>query len=390
MELDYITTYDLFNRASWPKEHMGLYSAGYHLVQHLQDNQISLNFCSPLEKYKTPITRLKWLFYQRLFKQRYYSWAEPSIVKHYARQVEQNLSNSQADIAFCPENAIPISGIKCNKPLVLWIDAAIGSLIGFYSYLDDLCEETKQNLYKLEKAAFSRCDRIVFTSDWAAESAAKLYRLPAEKIMVIPRGGNLNCDRTHGEVMQFIEARPTDKCQLLFIGVEWERKGGDFAVNVAKHLHENGLNVELKIVGVKPKLASPVPEYIKSIGYIDKSTPVGRDRLNRLFAGSHFLILHTQADCGPNVLIEASSYGVPSVCSNVGGIPTLIRDGQNGQTFPLETDPLAYSHYITELFRDRQQYQSLAISSFAEYQSRLNWKVTARAFQTLFNEVLNS
>jgi glycosyltransferase involved in cell wall biosynthesis len=289
----------------------------------------------------------------------------------------------------CPENAIPLAYLQCSKPLILWIDASLSSLVGFYSYLDDLCEETKKNIYQLEKSAFEQCDRLVFTSDWAAQSASEIYNLPSSKIKVIPRGGNLRSERTLEEVQTSIASRTTDTCKLLFVGVDWERKGGDFAVQVAHHLNELGIKTELWVIGVTPKLEAPLPEFVKVFGYIDKSTVSGSHKFDNLFSQAHFLILHTQADCGPNVLIEANSYGVPCVSSNVGGIPTQIHEGKNGKTFSLQVESQAYSHYIAEIFQNWQQYEELALSSFQEYQNRLNWTVTGKAFQSLFQEVLS-
>ncbi|MDJ1174979.1 glycosyltransferase family 4 protein [Roseofilum capinflatum] len=388
MQLDYITTYDVFKPSSWPKQHMGMYTAGSYLSQEFQAQDFTLNHLGPLEKYKTPVTRLKWLFYRNLFKQDYYSWAEPVILKSYAKQIEKKLCNSAARLALCPENAIPFAYLKSPKPLVLWTDAPLGSLINFYSYLNNLSGETTRNIYRLEKSAFDRCDRLIFTSDWAAEESMKIYNLPSEKVSVIPWGANLKSTRTLSDIELSIQNRNPDQCQLLFIGVDWERKGGDFAVEVAKNLNNAGVKTDLNVVGCQPPKWVSSLDFVNIIGYIDKSTTSGQQQLDHLFSASHFLILHTLADCSPHVLIEANSYGVPCVSTNIGGIPTIIQDGKNGKTFSLETESSVYSEYILEMLHNREAYQSLALSSFQEYESRLNWKIAIRTFKTLIQELL--
>ena len=48
---------------------------------------------------------------------------------------------------------------------------------------------------------------------------------------------------------RMIEARPNDRCRLLFVGIGWERKGGDVAVEVARLLNDRGLPTELTMLG---------------------------------------------------------------------------------------------------------------------------------------------
>lgn len=388
MQLDYITTYDVFNPSSWPTQHTGMYTAGSYIAQELQDQAVTLNYLGPLDQYKTPLTRFKWLFYRNFFKQDYYSWAEPIILKYYAKQIEKKLGTSPSSLALCPENIIPLAYLNSPKPLVLWTDAPLGSLIDFYSYLNNLCNETKRNIYRLEKSAFDLCDRLIFTSDWAAKESIRIYNLPPEKVSVIPWGANLKSTRTLSDIELSIQNRNPNRCQLLFIGVDWERKGGNFAVEVAQNLNNAGVKATLNVVGCQPPKWTSSLDFVNVIGYINKSTASGKQQLDHLFSVSHFLILHTLADCSPHVLIEANSYGVPCISTNVGGIPTIIQEGKNGRIFPLDVETLLCSQYILEMLQNREAYQSLALSSFQEYESRLNWKIAIEMFKKLTEDLL--
>jgi glycosyltransferase involved in cell wall biosynthesis len=75
------------------------------------------------------------------------------------------------------------------------------------------------------------------------------------------------------------------------------------------------------------------------------------------------------------VFAEANSFGLPVITTEVGGIPTVIRNGVNGMMFPLEAPPEDYSRWIAELFFDRIRNAALVRNSFEEYQKRLNWRV---------------
>lgn len=184
-----------------------------------------------------------------------------------------------------------------------------------------------------------------------------------------------------------LNLKPTASCNLLFLGVDWERKGGNTALEVAKTLNKTGLKTELKIVGCTPPITEPLPDFVKVVPFIDKNNVRGVEQINQLVAESHFLILPSLADCTPVVFSEANSFGVPCLSTNVGGIATIIKDDINGKTFAKDAAISDYCNYINNLFSDYKQYQKLSISSFAEYQHRLNWEVAGQTVRNLLKDL---
>jgi glycosyltransferase involved in cell wall biosynthesis len=86
------------------------------------------------------------------------------------------------------------------------------------------------------------------------------------------------------------------------------------------------------------------------------------------------------------VFPEAASFGLPVLASNVGGIPSVIREGKNGFTFPLELGAQAYCTAIQRLWTSKAEYEPLALSSFHEYAERLNWDSAGRQLGSLIQE----
>jgi glycosyltransferase involved in cell wall biosynthesis len=389
MKIAYITEYNVLDKTSWSKNHQGLCAAGSYIAQQLTEQDVSIHYIGVLAKKHKFVTRAKWSLYRHIYKKDYYRWAEPLVSKNYAYQIEQRLKLSNANIALCPENIVPIAYLDCKQPLVLWTDATMSSLIKFYRHMDNLCEENINNIYEMEAAALNRCDLIMYTSDWAAQTAIKTYGIDSSKVKVIPWGANFECNRTLDDIHTIIKAKNPSPCKLLFIGVDWVRKGGDTALQVAKELNENGLETELIIIGCKPEVKEPLPGTVKVIEFIDKSKPQGIEHLNKLFTEAHFLILPTQADCTPHVFAEANSYGVPSLATNVGGISTIIQDNLNGKTFSLSSNISEYCEYVHSLMENYDNYVELALSSFEQYQARLNWKVAVERAKHFMNELVD-
>ncbi|PLZ14562.1 hypothetical protein CBP17_03010 [Fischerella thermalis WC114] len=198
----------------------------------------------------------------------------------------------------------------------------------------------------------------------------------------------MECNRTYEDINNIVESKNTRSCRLLFIGVDWLRKGGDTALHVAKELNKSGLKTELIVVGSEPPTSETFPNYVKFIGFINKYTTEGIKQINELFCTSHFLIVPSRAETYGHVFCEANSFGLPSIATNVGGIPTIIKDGVNGKTFSVNSRVGEYSTYIASLISNYSEYKRLARSSFHEYKSRLSWEVAAKTAKQLIIELV--
>jgi glycosyltransferase involved in cell wall biosynthesis len=388
MKIACVTTHNIQNSLTWPAYHQGLYGASRKITQVLEGVGCEISYLGPLKKPRSPITRLKWLSYRHLFSKDYYSWGDPIVLNSYARQIESKMRQSDADLILCPENPVPIAHLRADRPLVLWTDTTIASLVDFYSYLCNLCPETRRNIYRLEKAALERCSLIILTSDWAAQFATRTYGIPPKKIHVIPRGSNNERSLSVEDVKTSIEERPLDTCTLTFVGVDWDRKGGDVALSVAERLNERGLPTTLQIIGCQPKRAYTLPSFVKPLGFLHRANPDEFEIFESALCKSHFLILPSRAEHCAIALSEANSYGVPCLTTDVGGIPTIVQGGRNGSTFKLNSDIDDYCEYVMKYMSNPNQYRKLALSSLQEFETRLSWNVAKQKAKELLERIV--
>lgn len=383
MKLAYVTNYDsrsLKGSNEWS-------GTGYYIAQSLKNQSISLEYIGPLkDRFMGRFLRKYKRLYHKLFNQRYLKNPAPYILKNYAEQIADKLIKTNADLIFSA-SANPIAYLDCKQPIVFWADASFASLLDFYPDYSNLCQETIRDWHYVEQLAHEKCQLAIYSSDWAAQTAINYYGVNEAKVKVVPFGANIESEYSLYEVKDLIESRPSELCKLLFLGVEWYRKGGDVALKVATELNKVGLNTELTVVGCQPITEDPLPSFVKPLGFISKSTDQGKARISQLIAESHFLFLPSLADCTPIVLCEANALGVPCLTTNIGGIPTIVKDNLNGKTFDVTANPLEYSNYISNLFTNYSSYIELALSSFNEYQSRLNWNAAGKAVKNLILEI---
>lgn len=310
---------------------------------------------------------------------------ELSTVHAYARQAQHRLASISCDCVVSP-GTIPLAFLETRKPIIFWTDATFAGLLDFYPTYSRLCRETVRNGHRIEQAALSRCALAIYSSQWAANTAVGHYDVDPRKVRVVPFGANITCERDMEDIVRLVDHKPLDVCKLLFMGVDWHRKGGETVLAAAELLHQRGIPVELHLVGCRPP--GRTPAFVRHHGFVSKNTDEGRRYLDRLFSEVHFLILPSIADCVPMVFAEANSFGIPCLSTNVGGIRTAIRDGRNGRTFPLGERPAAYCDYIQQLIASPAAYRRLALSSFGEYQTRLNWSSAATRVRQLIEALL--
>lgn len=379
MKIAYVTTFD----ARTLRDYNNWAGTGYYISQALKNQSIPLDYIGPLEAKLALqfVSKFKSRYY-KYFGKNYIKYINPLIVRDYARQISEKLNSIKTDVILSA-GSDSIAYLECNQPIVFWADATFANIIDFYPGYSNLCKESLQNAHVIQSMSLQKSQLAIYSSDWAAQTAINYYNTNPEKVKVVPFGANIESDHNIDEIKAAIESRPTNKCKLLFLGVDWFRKGGDVAVEVAKKLNNSGLNTELTVVGSQPTVDENLPDFVKLLGFIPKSTSEGKKKIYQLIADSHFLILPSIADCTPIVFCEANSLGVPCISRRVGGIPTIIKDDLNGKLFDRDSDPIEYCEYIYNIFTNYNQYKELALSAFNEHESRLNWRVAGQKIKDL-------
>lgn len=356
-----------------------------HMARAMQDSLTEIELIGPLKERSRMMGRLKRRCYGA-FGLAYHHYRNSQVARDYARQVRQRLDLDAPSVILAP-SAIPVAFLKTELPIVVWADATFASLVGYYPSCRRLAKETLRDGYSMETEIFRRAAAMIFSSEWAADSALRTYGSDSAPVHVVPYGANLEGPRDAGAVRRIIRSRARSECRLIFIGADWARKGGDDAVAIARRLNERGLRTTLTVVGGRPMTPRPLPDFVQLEGYVSQVSEAGRETIRTLLERSHFLLLPTRAEAYGVVFAEASSHGVPSLASNTGGVPTAIRPGRNGELFEIG-DVEAYCECVERLFGAYDdEYVKLAETSFAEASERLNWSASASAVRRILRSV---
>jgi glycosyltransferase involved in cell wall biosynthesis len=289
------------------------------------------------------------------------------------------------DVVLCIGNA-PLSAFLADQlPTIHVSDATVPLMRGYYSEFSRLPKALAQSAWQLDSASVLRSRACLFSSEWAARSAIQDYGADPSRVHAIPWGANIDQQRGFSDD----RAVSTDVCHLVFIGVDWERKGGAIAVAAAMRLSAAGHSVKLHIIGAKPNLHQTGDTIIVH-GFINKGTEEGRLEFDRIMRQAAFLFVPTRQDCSPMVFPEANSYRVPVITTHTGGVPDVVHEGVNGHLLPIEATADAYADLIWTIWSDRAGYDRLRKSSRAQFDHALNWNSWLSAAAPIIEDAASS
>jgi glycosyltransferase involved in cell wall biosynthesis len=380
MKLAYATTFDARDILNWS-------GTPFHMAKEFQNSGIEIDYIGSLKRRLPRTFKIKQFWKKIACGQRESPRFNIVAAQHYSKQVAHQLLNKNAEAVIAPQ-INPIAYLDCKQPIVLWTDAVYAGLLGFYPVFSNHSATSIEQGNKVTAACLERTKLAIFSSDWAARSAIELYGADKEKVKVVPYGANIECHHSIEDIRDILKKRSRDKVKLLFVGKQWGRKGGDIVFKITKALHAAGLPVELHFVGCQPPQHEKIPAYIHCHGFISKRSPDGLAKITRLLHESHFLFLPSRAEAYGIAFCEASAFGLPVLTSYVGGITTVVKNNINGMTFALDAPAENYLRYISDLMQNYSRYEELALSSFNEYQTRLNWRVATQTVKKLIQEVL--
>jgi glycosyltransferase involved in cell wall biosynthesis len=208
------------------------------------------------------------------------------------RSLRLRLSGRAYDVVLL-QDAILAAAVD-HPNAVFWCDAQVETL--FEAYLPGYWGKTwnASAALRRERDAVSNARWVICASSWARNPLAALYPDHAEKMPVIPFPENMPAPDDEA-VERAIADRTVDELRLLFIGVDWARKGGDRAMAVLEALRAQGVPASLTIIGGTP-LTGEVPDGVRQLGFLDKSTPEGLAHLHGELLRSHFLLLPSRAE----------------------------------------------------------------------------------------------
>lgn len=264
-----------------------------------------------------------------------------------------------------------------------YLDATTKQIFYDYGIASKVSPTVQKAALQKEKVNFQACDRVICMSPWAARSVVEDYQISPKKVHIIPGGANLNEENLPAPR----SADATSAMQPLrlgFVGKDWKRKGLPYLLQIADVLSQQGLEVEVVVVGPKSQDLPKHPA-IRGMGFLNKSTHLVE--YAELVQTFHFGCLFSTAEAFGISNLECLRLGVPAIAHRVGGIPATLPDTL-GHLFDLGTSPTVIAEVLTHYVENPSSYNSLR-QRVARRAKDFSWESTVKKFSQLWHGSTN-
>jgi glycosyltransferase involved in cell wall biosynthesis len=202
-------------------------------------------------------------------------------------------------------------------PMVVFHDSTIVQAARSYDWLHlrGLSRRQLRRSVAWQRSAYQSAVTCCAATHWAADSMARDYGVPIEKIHVVGRGANHLPSVSH--------ERDWSTPRFLFVGGDWKRKNGAGLLEAFARVRAQIPSATLDVVGDHPPLGDPG---VTGHGRLSSVDPDARRTMNRLYGTATVFVLPSLHEPLGISHIEAGHAGLASIGTTNGGSATFIGD----------------------------------------------------------------
>lgn len=227
---------------------------------------------------------------------------------------------------------------------------------------------------RMEKEIYRNASRVFTMSSNISRSLIDDYSCDGEKVSCVYCGSNIGADR------DFVidESRFSGK-NILFVGIEWERKGGPVLIDAFRKVLKAHPDATLTVVG------SDISPEVPSCRVVGK---VAIEEVKKYFSQAALFCMPTNIEPFGIVFIEAMSMKLPVIGTSIGAIPDFITNGVNGYMVePGNSEKLA--DHLIELLGDPSKCKRFGEAGYRVFLEKYSWDKTGQRISDNIRQFLN-
>ncbi len=255
----------------------------------------------------------------------------------------------------------------------------------------------------VERRAVAESDALVASSEIEASELAELYDAPPEKVHVVPCGVDPDVFRPERQI-DARDALGIEPCErlVLFVGRIEQIKGIDVLLDALGLLFtqrpERRRDVRLAVIGgaLDPTEDGEETEKLALLhrlvrahemeGNVDFVGSLEQSQLALWYDAADLCAVPSLTESFGLVALEAMACGTPVVATRVGGLQTVVQDGQSGLLVP-PGDRQALADAIDKVLMDHRLRTHLAHGARERAES-FTWKRVGDGIEAMYDDVL--
>jgi len=271
-------------------------------------------------------------------------------------QYEISRINSKIDLIF-QDGAMFMPGTSNEIPYVTYNDSNVilSSRGGKYAHGMHYHGKKLKSTIEQERQVYKKASLIFTMSNWLKASLQIDFGIAEEKIITVYAGTNLSIT-DHDKVY--------DGKTILFIGKNFERKGGRVLLDAFKYVRKEIKDARLIIVGSNIKISDE--------GVIVKGAITEKKEIEKYYMGASVFALPSFFEPFGIVFAEAFAFKVPCIGTNVCAMPEIIEDEKGG--FIVEpNDSKALADKLITILKDQNLAKNMGNYGYHKVVTTYNW-----------------
>ncbi|MBA2447592.1 MAG: glycosyltransferase [Chloroflexi bacterium] len=265
----------------------------------------------------------------------------------------------------------------------------------------DASELEQQIRVDIERRTMATADRVIAATDVDRAQMLMAYGANPRTVTVVPGGVNLGLFRPGSRRQARRALGFGDERVLLFVGRIQRLKGIDLLLRAAAELADDPAGLRIVIVGgISQGAHGRVSEEERESARLhalaaelglerltDFVGPVPHERLPLFYRAADVTVMPSTYESFGLVAVESLACGTPVVASRVGGLPTIVRDGENGFLIPWR-HPRLFADKIRAVLTDPTLRRRLRRNGLATAQ-HFGWSAVAERTLDVYDTVLS-
>lgn len=266
------------------------------------------------------------------------------------------------------------AGSVTTLPCFSYHDA--NAAMGYRNYGRGLLTEAQQRDHlRWEGEVYAKLRGIFVMSSWLASSFITDFDVPAKKVNVVGAGINRGA-------LPSISHRDFSLARYLFVGKDFERKGGPFLLKAFAEVRRQVPHAELTIVGPTLKLDQ---EGVNCPGFLSLAVPEHVAQLNELFRSATTVVLPSVYEPFGISLLEGMAFGLPCIATDRCAMPEIVQHRTTGLIATAE-DVSSLAEAMLELARNPGDAEAMGRAGRLRVETDYTWGAVAKKIGAVLSD----
>ena len=316
----------------------------------------------------------------------------PLDIVRYTNFVKNVLKEEQFDTVHVQEPYVA-GFISFEHKVTTIHDTSYGEIKGYMKYLDSSSLKRIAFYiamgYTLEFASILTSKIIINPSIDVAWEMIKVYRVPKEKIRVIPNGvEEPPSNEPSRDAAREILGIPNDHFIVFTTAQHVGRKRIDTLIRAAKILKNKGVKGFKIIIGGKGPLTPHLKNFATKLqvnDIVEFTSWVPKEKLPLYYRATDVFVITSEYEAGPITMLEAGIRSIPIIISDIpSGFAMIAKNGVDCLKFKLG-DPNDLAEKMIMLMNDRRLWKKLALGAKI-FASAFTWERIARSTMKIYRD----